>query len=147
MTWQQPIDTEGHGFHISFPNTAHGAAEARKQLIRFVEHFCSAREIISDIEAVAGEALANAAEHGFKLRGKIIVDGWLTTEYFEGSVTDDGPGFSLRGPIAVEHPVANSPRGYGLFMMQALVDELQFRNDGRTVWFRKRLAPNQEVGK
>jgi anti-sigma regulatory factor (Ser/Thr protein kinase) len=140
MAWQQPIGKEGHGFHIALPNTAGGASQARKQLIDFIRHFSLDRQIVADIEVDVGEALANAAEHGYKLRGTIVVDAWLSEDCLEWTVSDDGPGFFLRGPISVDHPVALSPRGYGLFMMQALVDELEFRNDGKTVWFRKRFG-------
>lgn len=144
MASQQPIGSDGHSFHIALPNTAAGAVHARKQLIRFIEHFRLHREIIADIEAVVGEALANAAEHGYKNHGTIRVEASLTEDYLEASVSDDGPGFFLHGPISAEHPPAHSPRGYGLFLMRTLVDELEFRNDGKTVWFRKRLRAGEE---
>ena len=139
MASQEPIRSDGHGFHISLPNTAAGASHARKQFIRFIEHFRLSTELVDDIEVVVGEALANAAEHGYKHHGTIRVEASLTKEYLEASISDDGPGFFLRGPISVDHPPAHSPRGYGLFLIRALVDELEFRNDGKTIWFRKRL--------
>jgi hypothetical protein len=41
--------------------------------------------------------------------------------------------------VSVSHPPAHSPRGYGLFLIRTLVEELEFRDDGKTVWFRKRI--------
>jgi anti-sigma regulatory factor (Ser/Thr protein kinase) len=144
MASHQANGSAGHGFHMALPNTPAGAVLIRKQLMRFIEHFRLTREVVDDVEAVVGEALANAAEHGYRLRGTIRVEASLDEASLEVSVSDDGGGFSLRGPISTEHPPAHSPRGYGLFLMQALVDELEFRNDGKTVWFRKRLHSGQE---
>ena len=140
MATQEPIGSEGHDFRISLPNTAAGASHARKQFVRFLEYFRLRSEVVSDLEAVVGEALANAAEHGYKRHGTIRVEALLTEAYLEATISDDGPGFFLRGPISVDHPPANSPRGYGLFLIRSLVEELEFRDDGKTVWFRKRLA-------
>jgi anti-sigma regulatory factor (Ser/Thr protein kinase) len=144
MASQHPISSDGHGFRISLPNTPAAASHARKQLIRFLEHFRLGQELVDDIEVVVGEALANAAEHGHKHRGTIRVEASLTKEYLEASISDDGPGFFLRGPILLDHPPAHSPRGYGLFLIRMLVEELEFRNDGKTVWFRKCLGPASE---
>jgi anti-sigma regulatory factor (Ser/Thr protein kinase) len=140
MASQDPISSDGHGFRIGLPNTTAGASLARRQFIRFIEHFRLRREVVADIETVIGEALANAAEHGYKRHGTIRVEALLREEYLEASVSDDGPGFFLRGPISVDHPPAHSPRGFGLFLIRALVEELEFRDDGKTVWFRKRLG-------
>ena len=144
MASQEPIGSDGHGFHISLPNSAAAASHARKQFIRFIEHFRLSAELVADIEAALGEALANAAEHGYKHRGTIRVEARLTEAYLEATISDDGPGFFLRGPIAVDHPPANSPRGFGLFLIRALVDELEFRDNGKTVWFLKRLGAASE---
>ncbi len=139
---QNPTRSDGHGLRLALPNTAAGASHARKQFIRFVEHFRLPAELVADIEAVIGEALANAAEHGYKRHGTIRIEGSITDDYLEASVSDDGPGFFARGPVSLDHPPAHSPRGYGLFLIRTLVDELEFRNDGKTIWFRKRLGPS-----
>ena len=144
MASQDLIRSQGHGFHISLPNTAAGASHARKQFIRFLDHFRLPGETAADIETVVGEALANAAEHGHTRYGTIRVDALLTEEYLEATISDDGPGFFQRGPISADHPPAHSPRGYGLFLIRALVAELEFRNDGKTVWFRKQLGAGEQ---
>jgi anti-sigma regulatory factor (Ser/Thr protein kinase) len=140
MASQEPLRSDSHAFHISLPNTASGAVHARKQFIRFIEHFQLDSELVADMQAVIGEALANAAEHGYKRHGTIRVEAVLTGEYLEASVSDNGPGFLLRRPISVDHLPALSPRGYGLFLIRTLVDELEFRDDGKTVWFKKRFG-------
>jgi anti-sigma regulatory factor (Ser/Thr protein kinase) len=140
MASQDRLRSEGHVFRLTLPNTAAGASHARKQFVRFIEHFRLSVALVADVEAVIGEALANAAEHGYKRHGVICLEALLTEEYLEASVSDDGPGFFLRGPISVDHPPAHSPRGYGLFLMRALVEELEFRDNGKTVWVRKHVG-------
>lgn len=141
MDPEDRIGANGRTFHLSLPNTTAGAAHARKQFMRFIECFQLRARIVGDIEAVVGEALANAAEHGYRNHGTIRVDASVTEDDLEASISDDGPGFLLKGPISVDHPPAHSPRGYGLFLIRTLVDELEFRNNGKTVWFKKRFNP------
>lgn len=144
MALRQVVGTEDHRFHIAFPNTAAGTTEARYQMVGFIRAFRLPPEFVADVEVVVGEALANAAEHGYRARGTIIIDAKLTEQYLEATVADDGPGFFHRGPRPLQHPPAYSPRGYGTFLMHALADQLEFRNDGRTVWFRMRVRSNAE---
>lgn len=139
MASHGPGGSDDHRFCISIPNTAAGASHTRKQFIRFIRHFRLRTEVVADVEAVIGEALANAAEHGYKLNGNIRLEVLLTDAYLEASVSDDGPGFFLRDTISAHPPPGHSPRGYGLFLIRMLVEELEFRDGGRTVWFRKYL--------
>lgn len=138
MAWREAVDAESHEFKIALPNTRAGAAFARKQLVHFAKHFRIKREIIADIETVVGEALANAAEHGYRARGTIVVEARVNGSDFEVIISDDGHGFTSH-PISADHPAPLSPRGYGLFLMQALVDAIEFRNGGRSVWLLKRI--------
>jgi anti-sigma regulatory factor (Ser/Thr protein kinase) len=129
---------ESHEFIIELPNTPSAAVHARKQLVRFIEHFRVAPHILAEIETVAGEALANAAEHGYRLRGTLRIHAKISRSCLEVTISDDGPGFET-GPISLDHPKALAPRGYGLFMMKTFVDVLEFRDNGRAVWFLKRF--------
>ena len=136
MASEQTAGLDDHRFEMTLPNTPAGAALARRQVMRFVEHVCVDRAFISDLETAVGEALANAAEHGHRPDGRLHVQARLTGDGIEVEVTDDGRGFAPR-LCAVEHPPALAPRGYGLFLIRAMVDEIEFRDNGRTVWFRK----------
>ena len=139
MTWPEPAGLDNNHISIALPNSPKGASTARKQFIAFLRHFGLPQRIVDDLESVIGEALANAAEHGYKPNGRLHLEARLHDTHIEITVCDDGRGFLLKGPISTTHPEPNSPRGYGLFMMQALVDQMEFRNDGKTVWFLKRL--------
>lgn len=131
-------DADGPRYVIRLPNTPAAASLARQQFLQFVKHLRLGREFIADIEIAVGEALSNAAEHGHRLHGTIRIEASLTDVGMEIVVSDDGPGF-LPSPRAAEHPGAMSPRGYGIFLMRSVVDEVEFRDDGKTVWFLKRL--------
>jgi anti-sigma regulatory factor (Ser/Thr protein kinase) len=139
MTRQNRGKADDRRFHLILPNAPEAAAQARRQLIRFIEHFESDPRVIADIATAAGEALANAAEHGYRPRGTIRVDACFRERTIEITITDDGPGFFLKGPVSADRASSLSPRGYGLFLMQALVDAIEFRNNGKTVWLQKRL--------
>jgi anti-sigma regulatory factor (Ser/Thr protein kinase) len=90
MASPRPRDPPGRAFHISLPNTASGASHARKRFVGFIASFDFAAELVADIELAVGEALANAAEHGYKHDGIICLQASLTSEYLEVSVSDDG---------------------------------------------------------
>ena len=143
MAWREPADLDSNHFSIALPNSRRGASAARKQFISFLRHFGLPQRIVDDLEVVIGEALANAAEHGYRPNGRLRLESRLHDSHIEIAVSDDGHGF-LSGPISTAHPEPNSPRGYGLFMMQALVDRMEFRNDGKTVWFLKAFVMTAE---
>jgi anti-sigma regulatory factor (Ser/Thr protein kinase) len=133
----QPDDADAR-FDIALPNSAAAAVLARRQLIAFIKDLQLAAVLVADIESAVGEALANAVEHGRRPHGTLHVQASLNGADLEVSVTDDGPGFAP-GPIRPKHPVTLAPRGYGLFIIQSVMDDVEFRDGGRTVWFRKRI--------
>jgi anti-sigma regulatory factor (Ser/Thr protein kinase) len=138
MFWSQSVGGEVLHLDVSIPNTPACAAYGRKLFIGFAKQLDLDPEIVTDFETAAGEALANAVEHGWRSGGTIRLEAWLTELGLEAAISDDGPGFAP-GTISRDHPDALAPRGYGRFLMQALMDEVEFRNDGKTVWFLKRL--------
>ena len=143
MDSQEPIGPGNQSFYTSLPNTLAGAAHARMQFMRFIEDVGLSVELVADIQVVIGEALAHAAQQGYVRHGTIRLEAVLTEEYLEASVSDDVPGYSSRGPMPVEQQ-PHSSRPYGLFLIWTLVDELEFRNDGKTIWFRKRFDATRE---
>lgn len=104
---------------------------------------------LSDIEFAAGEAIANAVEHGhkaasaFTLRCK-FVDDCLTIE-----IEDNGPGFATwkqsRERAEQRHQElrndgAPTPvRGFGTLLIYRLMDDVEYEDHGRRVRMRKRL--------
>ena len=95
-----------------------------------------------EIETAIREALANAIVHGCKedhdqtvrvsvgcdeARGMIIV------------VRDPGSGFD---PSTLPSPIVGkqvfSEHGRGIFLINQLMDEVRFRNEGTEIWMRKK---------
>lgn len=137
MTSEQPFEPQHDDLVIELPNTRAAAAQARKRLVQFMRRLQIDDAVIADIETAAGEALANAAEHGYTPAGTIRLEARMTETGLEVLISDDGPGFASR-PISADHPQALALRGYGLFLIHTLVDAVEFRKGGKTLWFLKR---------
>jgi serine/threonine-protein kinase RsbW len=125
-------------FRARFPNTRRAAAFARRSLIAHVAGFGYPDQELSDIETAVGEALANAAEHGHRAESgfevRVLVErGMLVIE-----VQDDGAGFSSsRCDKTV--PAQDAPRGFGIYLMRHLMDEVNYNVRGTCVRLTKRL--------
>jgi serine/threonine-protein kinase RsbW len=94
------------------------------------------------IELALTEALANAVVHGAKGDPKKIVECDVACDETRGMlivVRDPGPGFD---PNAIPSPVVGeniySNHGRGIFLINELMDEVQFHNNGKEIHMRKR---------
>ncbi len=82
---------------------------------------------LSDFEAAIGEVLANAVEHGGG--DSVTVECYFDSGKVIAEIRDCGGGFLP--PAAIEAPLRGAPRGYGLFIMHCLLDEVHFLEGGR----------------
>lgn len=97
---------------------------------------------IMEVELALQEALTNAIRHGCKGDASRQVQCWVTCDD-EGEVLigvrDPGTGFE---PAAVANPLEPQnmlkPSGRGVFLINQLMDDVQFRDGGREVQMRKR---------
>ncbi len=81
---------------------------------------------LTDFESAVGEVLANSVEHG---RGtKITVECYSDSRRVVAEIQDYGAGFLP--PPTSEAPAGGAPRGYGLFIMRRLLDEVEFLDNG-----------------
>jgi serine/threonine-protein kinase RsbW len=94
------------------------------------------------IELALTEALANAVVHGAKGDPKKIVECDVACDEARGMlivVRDPGPGFD---PGAIPSPVVGeniySNHGRGIFLINELMDEVQFMNNGKEIHMLKR---------
>ena len=109
-------------------------------------------EVVRDIQCAIGkedaielaltEALANAVVHGAKGDPKKIVECDVACDEARGMlivVRDPGPGFN---PGAIPSPVVGeniySNHGRGIFLINQLMDEVQFRKNGTEIHMVKR---------
>src|ERR1700693_1626994 len=92
------------------------------------------------IELALSEALANAVVHGAKGDPKKVVECDVACDEARGMlivVRDPGPGFD---PNAIPSPVVGeniySNHGRGIFLINQLMDEVQFKNNGKEIHMR-----------
>jgi anti-sigma regulatory factor (Ser/Thr protein kinase) len=126
-------------FSARFPCSFRSAVEARRKLVGFVERFGFEPSVVADIECAIGEALANAAEHGFRDGTTFDVHARIVDDVLVIDVQDDGPGFPHATVSQAEEPPFGSPRGFGIFIMRRLMDEIAYSDRGRRVTLKKRL--------
>ena len=122
---------------MGYEKVAMGTASAMAKLIGFPE----AR--IEDLKTAVGEACINAIEHGNRLNEKLSVGVVLSAD--EGSlevkVIDDGKGMKkqpTKPDIDRKMHGEEGPRGMGMFLIQALVDEAEWVSgvDGKSSYVR-----------
>jgi serine/threonine-protein kinase RsbW len=99
------------------------------------------KERIEDLKTAVSEACLNAMEHGNRGRpdSRVIVTMNLSDKDFKVSVMDEGNGIkNIPQSIDIGRKVANlePPNGLGLFLIQQLVDKVEFNkmnNGGHVV--------------
>lgn len=89
---------------------------------------------LADLVQAAGEAIANAVEHGYREGSYFEIRAKLEGTALRIEVEDDGPGFE---PQNMSKP--RSTRGFGITVMQKLVDRVTFLKRGRVIRLEKRV--------
>jgi serine/threonine-protein kinase RsbW len=94
------------------------------------------------IELALSEALANAVVHGANADPKKIVECDVACDETRGMlivVRDPGPGFN---PTTIPSPVVGeniySNHGRGIFLINQLMDAVEFKNNGKEIHMLKR---------
>jgi serine/threonine-protein kinase RsbW len=110
---------------LGFEKVAMGTASSMATLMGF------STDRIEDLKTAVGEACINAIEHGNQLNDSLTVTVVLSTtdDELEVKVIDDGGGVS-RAPASPDMDRKmlgeEDPRGMGMFLIQALVDEAEW---------------------
>jgi serine/threonine-protein kinase RsbW len=119
------------------------------QLMRFLKSFINSFGDVDgsevDIEIALRQALANAVLHGNQEdpRKRVYVT-CLCSMHGEVSITvrDEGQGFDSRAlPDPTDPNNGLLTHGWGIYFMQAFMDEVCFEENGKIVRMRKRLRP------
>ena len=111
---------------LGFEKVAMSTAAAVAKLMGFRE------ERVEDLKTAVAEACINAIEHGNRLNEKLSVGVELHagSDSLEIKVMDDGKGFKATTPhkpdIDRKMHGEEDPRGMGMFLIQALVDEAEW---------------------
>jgi len=131
-------------FRARFPNTPRAAALARRSLIAHIASYDYADGDLADIETAVGEALANAAEHGQRDGTGFEIRAYVEDDRIVIEVQDEGDGFAR--PASPLHPPHDEPRGFGIYLMRRLMDEVHFDDRGTCVRLTKLLTVVQRNG-
>jgi serine/threonine-protein kinase RsbW len=131
-------------FRARFPNTRRAAAFARRSLIAHIAAYGYADGDLADIETAVGEALANAAEHGHRTDSAFEVRVFVERERIVIEVQDEGGGF--RSSATPAKPAHDAPRGFGIYLMRHLMDEVDFDERGTRVRLTKSLPIARQHG-
>jgi serine/threonine-protein kinase RsbW len=95
------------------------------------------------IKLALEEVLCNAVKHGNKndASKRVTIRFAVTPGCCEIIVRDEGPGFV---PDAVPDPTSPDrlplPNGRGIMLLRAYMDEVEYRDNGREVYFMKRSS-------
>jgi len=88
---------------------------------------------VSDIRLAAGEALSNAVEHGRGTAARnIIVECTFEYDMLVVVIEDSGSSFAEPSVRASVEP-DDRGRGFGIFLMRRLMDEVTFARNGTIV--------------
>jgi serine/threonine-protein kinase RsbW len=107
---------------------------------------------VEDLKTAVAEACINAIEHGNRLNEKLSVGVVLSTsaDSLEVKVIDDGKGMSkqqAKPDIDRKMHGEEDPRGMGMFLIQALVDEAEWVSgaDGKASYVRLVIRLDKEA--
>ena len=95
-------------------------------------------EAVFAVKLALEEALCNAVKHGNKgdTRKDVLIRYLVTSEKCEVIVRDEGRGFE---PELVPDPTAPDrlplPSGRGIMLIKAYMDDVEYRENGREVYF------------
>jgi len=120
-------------FCADFPSGVEGVGRIRRAVVQFAQCCGIDRSTLSDIEYAIGEALANAAEHGHDEGAFIFVKAMLDGGALIIEIKDSGRGFANWKDTTHKKPVSTSPRGFGIFLMRSLMDEVEYSQGGTCI--------------
>lgn len=112
------------------------ARRARKAIAAFARVWLKGIDAI-DFESAAGEALANAINHGKCNRLNVACH--FSRQKVVAEIQQQ-EGVAFQPPASSTPPAAGAVGGYGIFIMRSVLDELEYREDGRRVRLVKRTA-------
>jgi anti-sigma regulatory factor (Ser/Thr protein kinase) len=127
-------------YRATYPCGYSSVRTARLALIAFAAVCGFRNDELVDIESAAGEALANAAEHGDRVAAAgFSVNATCDDARLIIEIKDHGAGFDADAVVmSVPEPLA--VRGHGIYLMQMLMDEVAYSERGTRVRLVKRAT-------
>ena len=108
---------------------------------------------IEDLKIATGEAVTNVVHHAYKDReGEVVVGCALFHDKIELMISDYGSSFNFEeiksktGPYSEDENVALLREGgLGLYLMEALMDEVKLNNEGGVAVFMTKYVTREQV--
>lgn len=120
-------------YHAVYASDIHNVALARRAIAGFAAECGFSDEEVSDIRLAAGEALSNAVEHGSETRARrVVVACTFADDELSIEIQDSGNGFTEPSDRSNVEP-DDRGRGFGIFLMRRLMDEVSFARNGAVV--------------
>ena len=127
-------------YRAAFTSDIRNVAVARQGIAGFAAGCGFSEQDVSDIRLAAGEALSNAVEYGSERDGrKIAVDCNFDGSMLAIEIRDSGQGFTAPTDRATVTP-DDRGRGFGIFLMRRLMDEVTFTRNGTVVRLMRRRS-------
>ena len=121
----------GSSVHVHLPSELGYEKVAMSTAASMAALMGFSKDRIEDLKTAVAEACINTIEHGNNLNNSLTVGVVLSTsdDQLEVKVIDDGAGINAN-PVApdIDRKVhgEEDPRGMGMFLIQALVDEAEW---------------------
>lgn len=131
-------------YRAQFRGTPGSVRFARQAVIDYARLCGFDRAELADIALAAGEALANAVEHGNKDLGFIDVRCGFSAGTLTVEIGDTGPGFDV-DQVASRTREPGSIRGFGISIMHAVMDDVRYSHSGAVVRLVKRIGAATEA--
>jgi serine/threonine-protein kinase RsbW len=132
-------------YRATFTSDLRNVALARRGIASFASVCGFSESEVADIRLAAGEALSNAAEHGRADRSSgFSVQCSYDAEALTIDIRDSGCGFPWPAERATVEP-DDRGRGFGIFLMRRLMDDVSFARNGTSVRLVRRRDPNAQT--
>ncbi|MCG3121255.1 MAG: Serine-protein kinase RsbW [bacterium] len=126
----QPCETPGE-IRLSLPSYLGYERMAMDAAAAMARMMGLAPARVEDLRTAVSETCINAIEHGNKLNAANRVDVLIRAEAqtLTVQVCDNGVGFTSTAPPHLDKKIRGEedPRGWGLFLMEKLVDQVEFK--------------------
>lgn len=120
-------------YRAAYASEPENVALARRGIAGFAADCGFSQEDISDIRLAVGEALSNAVEHGCAVAAREIVVK-CTCDDDELAIEIEDRGSAFRAPSDQSRVAPDDRgRGFGIFLMRRLMDEVSFEPDGTVI--------------
>lgn len=120
-------------YRAAYTSDIRNVALARQAIAGFASQCGFSEEAVSDIRLAAGEALSNAVEHGSEIPNRrIIVKCAVRNDELTIEIEDSGSAFAEPSDRSSVEP-DDRGRGFGIFLMRRLMDEVSFARNGTIV--------------